>query len=400
MRLRLLPLGLGGIVLAAGATLLALNLLVVAAGHGAIKLVPGLTGVTAAEAVPTSPAAFLAGQAEAAVAQQVGSAVPLYPAAVRLRNQLAYSLFGASPNPFVMVGQDGTFIERSYAEEYCSRDIARWRPGAAAWAGQIRAMQDEQARRGKAFLYVLTPSKVAMYPDLLPPGFNCPSAAAARVGLVPQWIALLRAAGVHLVDTPAVLRAAAGSYPFRLFPPGGTHWNAVGEALAQQAVLSALGRELPGRGITPQPFTWRMRPHPVRDSDDEDLARLMNLFVPAANGPVPVAIPEPGPRPARCDPPRIVVVGGSFSHATLRALSALPCPADATEYEYWHTYTLRWGDGALDKRVGVDAAARDADVLAADAVIYEENEQLLSEPAHGQALAAFLQAQGVPSVPR
>ncbi len=393
MRGTLIPLGLGAAAMALGAILLAANLLVMATGRSPIKLVPGLTGVTAPDPVPLSLDAMLGGQTEAAYAQAVGRAVPLYPAAVRLRNQVAYSLFGFSPNPTLLVGRDDTVIERAYADEYCARDLARWRPGAAAWAEQIKAMQDEQARRGKAFLYVLTPSKVALYPALLPQGFNCPSKPADRAGLVPEWTAMLRATGVHMVDAVAVLRDADGSYPFQLFPPGGTHWNAVGEALAEQAVLSALARALPGRGLAPLPFTWHMRPHPLRDTDDEDLARLMNLFVPAANGPVPVATPEPATAPASCAPLRIVIIGSSFSHATLRALHALPCPPDATEYEYWHTATLRWDGGGLDKHPGVDPAQRDAAILSADLILFEENEQALSQPSlYGQALSAFLQA--------
>ncbi len=393
---RRIPLGLGALMMAAGTALLLANLAVLATGHPPIKLVPGLTGATSQDAAPLSLGAVLRGRFQVAAARLIGPEMPLYPTAVRLRNQVEYSLFGFSPNPVVMVGRDGALIERAYAEEYCSRDIARWRPGAVAWAARIREMQDLQARRGKAFLYVLTPSKVAMYPALLPLAFDCPSRPADRAGLIPAWTAILHQAGIHVVDTTAVLRAADGSYPFRLFPAGGTHWNAVGEALAQQAVLTGLDRVMPGRGFTPSPFAWHMLPHPVRDSDDVDLARLMNLFTPAANGPVPVVAPQPPAAPATCQPPRVAIVGGSFSHATLKALSGMPCPVQATEYEYWHATTLRWGRGELDRQPGVDPARRDADLLAADLLLYEENEQLLSEPLHGQALFGFLQGGALP----
>ena len=392
MNWRLLPLGLGALAIPVGAVLLIANLTLNALGHSSMKLFPGLTGVTAPVPAPLSLRAVLHGQMEAAYAREVGSNLPLYPIAVRLRNQVEFSLFGFSSTPAVMVARDGALLERPYADEYCSRDLARWRPGALAWAGRIRDMQDELARRGKAFLYVLTPSKVATYPALLPHAFNCPAQAADRAGLIPEWTSMLRIAGVNMVDTTAVLRAAAPSYPFALFPPGGTHWNAVAAALAQQQVVAALGRELPDRGFVPTPFTWHMLPHPVRDSDDEDLARLMNLFVSAAQGPVPAVEAARMAAPPSCAPPRVVIIGGSFSHATLKALAELPCPSRATEYEYWHVDTLHWSQGGLDRHTGVDPDQREADLLAADVVIYEENEQILSQPFHGQALAAFLQA--------
>lgn len=395
---RLLPLAPGIAVVAVATVLLLLNLAVLAAGHRAIKLVPALHGVTAAETVPVSWSALLDGRLEAAAARRVGPAMPLYPLAVRLRNQAEYSLLGSSPNPVVMVGRHGSLLERAYADEYCARDLARWRPGARVWASRIRQMQDWEASRGRAFLYVLTPSKVAQYPGLLPSGFNCPSRPADRLGLLPEWMAMLRAAGVHAVDTSAVLLAAHGAYPFRLFPPGGIHWNAVGAAIAQQAVLEGLVRVLPGRGIAASPFTWHMIPHPARDLDDTDLARLLNLFMLADDGPVPAVTPRPGP-PGRCRPPRVAIVGSSFSHATLQALDGMPCPVAAMEYEYWHAYTLWWERGGLGGHPGVDGALRDANLLAADVLIYEENEELLNQPSHGQALWAFLR-QHVAAAPQ
>ena len=389
---RFLPLVPGIAVVAVPTLLLLLNLGVMAAGHRPIKLVPALTGVTMPEVVPVSLAAVFRGQTQPALARLVGRLMPLRPAAVRLRNQLEYSLFGTSPDPVVMVGRGGSLIERSYADEYCSRDLARWRPGARAWATRIRQMQDWEARRGRAFLYVLTPSKVAQYPDLLPRGFNCPAPRADRLDLLPEWTAMLRAAGVHVADTAAALRAAHGAYPFHLFPPGGTHWNAVGAAIVQRTVLDRLAHLAPGRGFAAVPFTWHMIPHPVR-SDDTDLARLLNLFVPAARGPVPAATPHPAAPPKPCGPPpRVVIVGGSFSHATLEALHGMACPVAATEYEYWHAYTLWWQGDRLGGHPGVDGAARNADLLAADVLIYEENEELLEQPSHGQALWSFLRS--------
>ncbi len=389
--IRRIPLGLGAVVWAVGTILLMVNLAVLAAGHSAIKLVPGLTGVTTGERVASSLEDVLHGRFQASYARLIGTQMPLYPAAVRLRNQAEFSLFGFSPNPVILVTAGGTLIERAYAEEYCSRDIARWGPGAVAWAARIRQMQDAEERRGKAFLYVLTPSKVAQYPALLPAGFNCPSHEADRIGLLPAWRAVLHDAGVHVADTTAVVQAAHGAYPFPLYPAGGTHWNAVGEALAQQEVLGRLDQLLPDRGFAPFQFTWRMAPHPVRDSDDVDLARLLNLFFPAANGPVPAVTMQPAPAPGPCHPPRVVIIGGSFSHATLKALSAASCPVPAVEYEYWHAATLRWGYGDLVRQSGADPAQRNPDVLAADVLIYEENEQLLSAPLHGEALWDFLQ---------
>ena len=60
--------------------------------------------------------------------------MPLYPAAVRLRNQVEFSLLGFSPNPVILVTAGGTLIERAYAEDYCSRDTSPV-GGLAHWSG-------------------------------------------------------------------------------------------------------------------------------------------------------------------------------------------------------------------------------------------------------------------------
>ncbi len=386
--LRRLPLGLGALAIALGAALLLANLLVVAAGGGGIKLVPALNGVTRPEQARLTLDGVLHGSYQAIYARLIGTRLPLYPLAVRLRNQLEYSLFGVAAVPALMVGRGSSLIETSYAQEYCSRDIAAWRPGAVRWAARIREMQDWTERRGRAFLYVLTPSKVAQYPDILPPSYGCPASAYDRTALVPAWIEIVHAAGLHVADTTAVLTQAHGAYPFPLYPPGGIHWNQVGAALAAQAVLAQLDALRPAQGLAPFQFTWRMSPHP--SGTDVDIAKLMNLFVLPGDVPTPVVTVQPSPPPRPCPNLHAVIVGGSFGHAIGDFLSATACPVTVVEYEYWHSYTLRWAGGVMTADAAVDAASRDADVLNADLLVYEENEQVLGHSYHGQALWQLL----------
>ena len=386
--LRQLPFALGALIWAAGALLLMANLLIQALGHAPMKLVPSLTGVTRQERQAWSLDSMLHGVTQLAYSRAIGMELPLYPWAVRARNQFSYSVLATSSVPGVAVGRGGTLFELAYAQDWCSRDIAAWQPGAVQWAASIREMQDDVERRGHVFLYVLSPSKVAQYPALLPRGYACPSTAADRAGLVPAWLGLLRRAGVHVADTVSVLSAAHQDFPFPLYPAGGTHWNAVGGALAQQAILSALDAQLPGRGLTPDRFTWRMTPHP--EFPDNDLANLMNLFSRADDGPVPVIAFEAA-RTA-CRPPRITIVGGSFIQWTVLDLARRSCAVQVIGYQYWRANTIQVEDGKLTTRPGVDETRRSDDVLGADILIYEENEALLGAPQHGQALWAFLRA--------
>ncbi len=374
--------------MAVGAILLLSNMLVVAAGGGGMKLVPALTGVTQPEKARLTLDGLLHGSYQAAYARLIGTRLPLYPLAVRLRNQIEYSLFGVAAVPAVIVGRGSSLIETVYAQEYCSRDIAAWRPGAARWAARIREMQDETERRGKTFLYVLTPSKVAQYPDILPPGYTCPAPVGDRTGLVPAWMEMVHAAGIHVADTTATLALAHGAYPFPLYPLGGTHWNQVGAAIAGQTVLIQLEALRPGGGIAPFQFTWGMTNHPT--IADVDLARLMNLFSLSGYATVPFVTVQPSPPLQPCPKLHAVIVGGSFGHAIGEFLNASACHLSVTEYEYWRRFTLQWNGGDEVIKPVVAAASRDADVLSADVLIYEENEQILGHSDHGQALWRFL----------
>lgn len=390
--LRSIPLGFGALVLGVSSALLFANLALGALHHGDMKFFPALTGVMRVDKAGWTLRNVLDGSAQASFARRIGLRMPLYPAAVRLRNQVEYSGFGIAAASGLIAGNGNMVFEQAYSREYCTRNVAAWRPFAEAWARDIRRMQDFTEHRGRAFVYTLTPSKVAQYPDIIPHGYHCPAPAADRADLVPAWTAILRDAGVHVADGVTALSVGHGRYPFRLYPTGGTHWNDVGAALAEQAVFAALDRQRPDAGFAPFQFTWTMQRHPSRR--DTDIAHLMNLFVPAGDDPSPVVNLQFPAAPAVCTPRSIVIVGGSFSHETGDFLSRSPCHPDVTEYEYWHSFRLTWRDGDISVSNTVDPAIRDRAVMDADVLIYEENEELLSEPHHGQALFAFLQSQG------
>ena len=383
-----LPLLIGALAWALGAALLMVNLALPALHHGPMKLSPPLAGVTLPEKPRGSWDAVLHGSYQASYARLIGTRMPLYANAVRLRNQVEYSLFGVSAIPALAVGPGPTLFELAYSEEYCARDIAAWRPGAERWAAKIREMQDIEQRRGRAFLYVLTPSKVAQYPGIMPPGYTCPARPSDRVDMVPAWLAILQAAGVHVADTTAVMSAAHGAYPFNMYPRGGSHWNDVGAALSEQAVMTQLDHLSPKGGFAPFQFTWHMTPVPT--GIDVDIANLMNLIRPFPSDPVPVVDVQPAPAPDPCPGTKLAIVGGSFSHAMLEFLQRSTCNPSAVEYEYWRAYTLHWGPKGAELVIGVDPARRDADILAADVLVYEENEQIMRAPLHGEALWQFL----------
>ena len=397
--LRELPTLLGASVMGLCAAMLIFNMAVASVLHmngirfWSYPLFAALKGVTEkTEKQRLTVGSFLDGAFQTAYARAIGYRVPIFEFAVRLRNQVEFSALGASAIPSIIVGAGGELIERVYVDDYCSRNLASFLPAARVWARRIRQMQDAVERQGKTFVYVVTPSKVAQYPEFLPPGMPCASAMADRLGLVPAWIALVRAAGVHVVDTTAEISKAHGRYPFPLFPVDGTHWNAVGATLAGQAVASELSGLRQDPGLSSRLFDWEYATETA--AADIDLAVLMNLLWLPRQQPTPDVLLRPGPGASSCRSLKIVMVGGSFAHALGSVLSRQRCHPDVVEYEYWHTFVITWEDGDMEERP-FSVADRDRDLGQADIVIYEDNEQMLGHSEHGAALYDDVMRRGL-----
>lgn len=383
-----LPIALAALLLLVGGVLLMAQVVLGAVAHGKqMKLCAAVFGVARPPVAALTLETLLSGRYQKALGLNIGTREPYFPLAVRVRNQVEYSLFGVSATPSVVVGTHLRLIESGYIQDYCSRNVARFMVGAPAWAAKIRRMQDLVQARRQVFLYVLTPSKVAQYPDTLPAALPCPSTVADRVGVVPAWLAVLRKAGVHEDDTTAALWAARARYPVPLFPRGGTHWDALGAALGAQSIEAALQTQTGDARLAPFTFSWRMSGQP--EKTDVDLTFLMNLIWPPVHFTVPLVTLLQAPRAADCRPVRIVIVAGSFMEHIGPALSQLPCGAHVVEYFYWSMHRDLWTDGAVSF-TDVDPALRDRELRDADIVIYEENEAILGHSLHGQKLYDWL----------
>ncbi len=393
-RLSRLPGALGALGLAVPTVLLAWNLLTGLADPNRIPLEfgPHLEGVMVPPVVVLTVSNVLRGRFQAAAALAIGPLVPLQRAAVRFENQLTTSLMGQPGPPFLVLTRGRTLVELAYLEEYCHRDVASFRAKAAAWLPKLQTMQRLVEQRGQTFLYVITPSKVAMDPALVPQSAPCPATAADRNGLMPLWRGMLDGAGVHYVDTTAVVRAAKADYPLPMYPRGGTHWTMLGAALATQPIAAALDRLRRDDAFVPFTFTWTPTNDPAYP--DNDLALLTNLARPELHYPVPLVHIQYAAPAAPCRPVFVAIVGGSFMHQVAQILASAPCRPRVEEWEYWRASHLTWPNpGELYVPTKLNAVERRVGLTTADVVIYEENEQNMARSKHGPAFLNFLRVE-------
>jgi hypothetical protein len=341
-----------------------------------IRSASPLAGVAKPKPAPWTLDAFLSGETQKAVSTNLGRMSPVFPISVRAKNQLVFSLFGGSAAPGVAIGRNGQLYEQLYIDEFCARDGGSDPSRLSAWSSTLRDIQELAQAHGKSFVYLISPSKAARYPEDLPTSASC----AARAEAMPEKLAPYRAAldGAHVryVDGPALIAAEKSRQPIALFPRGGSHWNSVGGALAMGDVT----RALPASPVGLLDFTSAPAPEAV--GTDRDLLDLLNLLWPDAHYPT-AAIGRAGATGDCARAPRLLALGGSFLHQVLAAATLTPCPPQIDYWFYMRTadntielghYRRAPGDSSNGERLKATSEELDENLAGADIVLLEENE--------------------------
>ena len=226
---------------------------VVSSGHPAlaVKIGPKLAGVTYDAPVDWSWTSIRDGSFQKAIAARVTDAMPVRPLLIRINNEIRFELFGALTAPSVVRGINGQLIERSYLDEYCSRVEGEGERIAQDMIPKLLDIQNYYRNRGGVFVYVVSPSKAAHFPEYFLDHFACPSSTTARAQLVAQYVERLKQEGIHVVDTASLIHSLKGAYDIDLFPQGGVHWNDLGAARAAAEIVGEIDRQA-GRELVPR----------------------------------------------------------------------------------------------------------------------------------------------------
>ncbi len=236
---------------------------------------------------------------------------------VRTANQVDFSVFREIPwksGHRIVLGREHTLYQSEYLEALMGRDSVP--PGRLEqFARDLRRLQDALEARGKAFLFLITPSKASIDPEFLPelPGPLWPRNYEA---LLP----LLSTHGVRTLDGHAIAVAMKTRKGGTLFPRGGTHW---GQELALETVRQLLARLEERTGRTYPRLRADGAGPPARAKGPEaDLAQLANLWTPwlltrpAAPLKIVRELPEGGVVP------KLYFVGTSFLDLPMKILEA------------------------------------------------------------------------------
>ena len=178
---------------------------------------------------------------------------------VRGHHRAKMGLFGASPEPRVIVGREGWLFLGAHQAMDNLRTIPPMEEAELRrWEARLVAMQQPLEAAGIPFVVVMAPIKRSVYPEFLPERV-------ARVRATSRWAQLRDWLAAHttvpVVDlVPAVVAAKPAG---RVFHMTDHHWNALGAHAAYRLLVRELARRWPGQlGTLGEPYqaevAWRM----------------------------------------------------------------------------------------------------------------------------------------------
>ncbi|PPD43275.1 MAG: alginate O-acetyltransferase [Methylocystis sp.] len=347
-----------------------------------IRSAEPLWGVPGPRPVPWTLDDFLSGETQKAFSTGVGQSMPVFPIAVRAKNQFLYSVFSASGAPDIVVGKERQLFENFYVQEFCARGGVSDPKAIDEWAGRVRDIQTAVEAKGKRFVYLISPSKAARYSRYLPAYAPCPSVRTGTTEKLAPYRAALDSRGVTYVDGASLISAAMPEYSINLFPRGGTHWNYLGSAITVRELSHALNKDGKASPMPLYDFDWREKEE--AQGTDRDLLNLLNLLKPDARYPTAAVA---GRNEGSCAAaPKILAVGGSFLVEIVTNLVEAPCSASV---DYWHYIRTAPGkfsrmrlladrqDGLREHRVETDEDFEKS-FANAQVVLLEENEAVIA----------------------
>jgi alginate O-acetyltransferase complex protein AlgJ len=338
-----------------------------------IHIGPKLGGVTEARPeVALSWATIADGSFQRALGTGIAEAFALRPLLINLNNSIRFELFGDYPHAYVVRGAKGHLFGRIYLDEYCARTVGEGARLAADVLPKLQTIQNYYRASGGVFVYLISPSKAAHFPEYFAGRYRCPSSPEARARLIPEYVAALKAAGINVVDAASLIHARKGQYEVPLFPEGGEHWNDIGGALAVSALVEEINRQA-GRELVP-PFKYSYALSNTKDKADRELADLLNVFFPPLGFMTAKVKYE---QPATCEKHpasdlEIAMVGSSFGYLPSQVMIENNC---LTRLDFYYYLKLGRFGGQPYRELQRDLTdAEIARVRDAKVMILEENE--------------------------
>jgi alginate O-acetyltransferase complex protein AlgJ len=187
---------------------------------------------------------------------------------IRVHALASMRLFHTSPSPTVIAGRDGWlyYADDGALEDYVSASLMN-DEDLDAWRAMLVDTRDSLRRRGIGFVVLIAPDKHVVYPEHLPPSLH-------HVGesRIDQLLTCLRTTtDLSVVDVRQPL--ATQKMREQIYYKTDSHWNDRGAYVGYDALLRAVGKQLPG--VEPLPRSAFLDVEAIEPG--HDLADMLGL---------------------------------------------------------------------------------------------------------------------------
>ena len=207
--------------------------------------------------------------------------------AVRLHNQIAFSLFRKAKANGVIIGKEDYLYEIKYINAFRgAEEINQSELDSNLF--MLKAIQSKLKEKGVELIVVMNPGKASFYSEFIPDEFPIVS----NRSYYSEYQIGLESQGIQHIDFGKWFREMKGKTPAPLFPKTGIHWSQYGATLAADSLVNYC-MKLFGKNMNE--FVWDKNNLPLQttmESVDDDIGLGMNLYSPIDV--LPMAYPRVG----------------------------------------------------------------------------------------------------------
>ncbi|BBI35673.1 alginate O-acetyltransferase AlgX-related protein [Cohnella abietis] len=291
-----------------------------------------LVGATEPAPKPTlTLQSFWSGQAQQQTEKWIEQHNDLRSIAVKTNNQAYYSWFSQTPpNSKYTVGKSNQLYENIYIQEYNHQIPLRDQSLLEDRVQKMKVVQDEITRLGKTFIFLITPSKAAVYPEFLPS-----VSSSSKPRNYDLLLPLLDKYEINYIDGHRISMENKQHTP--IFPQEGTHWTYAGAFFTLQKLTEQVNKLYPS--ISLPELNLKSIDYVTPYGSNRDIGNALNLW----KAPVNYTVPKPNvetDKEGYSSLPSIFIESGSFAKELIELLSENYLFSTLDQYYYYNTHRL------------------------------------------------------------
>jgi len=191
--------------------------------------------------------------------------------AIRVNNQISYSLFNIAPAHSCIIGKNDYLYEENYIKAYLGLDFVG-EDSIAHRVQKLKFVQDTLAKMGKTLLFVFAPGKASFYPEYIPSPYDTIK---PQITNYQCYLKNIKKQQINHVDFMHYFLENKNKSKYPLYPKYGIHWSYYGYCFASDSLVKYFENKL---NIDMPNQIWNNIETEYAHGNDVDICRGFNLL--------------------------------------------------------------------------------------------------------------------------